>query len=157
MPLDEARVAYGQVVAKQGYDYGFVAFDGTGSPDDEPDLATITAQPILFFLNSADALLWHGKWKIIGKAPVDDDAIPWPAYLQPTGAGFDVVDYHETRRRPATPDEVEELGLRTTTSPITLEQAVKAHHGLMPEPRFQESAELRPPHLRAAAIFGDAP
>jgi hypothetical protein len=42
MPLDDERVAYGQVVAKHGRGFAFVAFDAfdaTGSPDDEPAVA----------------------------------------------------------------------------------------------------------------------
>jgi Immunity protein 26 len=154
MPLDDERVAYGQVVAKEGSEFAFVAFDGTGPPGGDLDVEAIAAQPILFFLSSADAELWRGRWKIIGNAPVDA-AVPWPAYLEPTGnGGFDVVDYHGTRRRPATTDEAEALWLRTHTSPLTLEEAVKTHHGLEPKGTFHESAELPPVHLRAAAIFG---
>jgi len=39
------------------------------------------------------------------------------------------------------------------TSPITLEEAVKADLGLMAKQPFHDSAELPPPQLRAAAIF----
>ena len=137
IPVDNERVGYGQIVAPYresgGYFY-FAVFDGVYPRDQEPDLAAVVAEPLVFLALSMDSLLVHGHWQVVGRQEVDASKIPWPAYKEgvtPPGT-FDIVDYTGQRRRRANDDEAESLPFRTVVAPIRVEKALRALHGTEP-------------------------
>lgn len=75
-----------------------------------------------------DALLHHGHWPVIGKAPVDE--FRTPEYKVATAPGIYVVeDARGEVIRDATPKDLALLPFRTVVAPIRLQHAFEALHG----------------------------
>jgi hypothetical protein len=79
-----------------------------------------------------DALIHHGDWPIIGNAPVDDTAIPFPSHRVLIRGVHHVGDFCAKHFRPATEAEVALLDQLTSMSPRLYQDAKAALHGLLP-------------------------
>jgi hypothetical protein len=135
VPVDEARVGLGQVVAEYahpGY-FFFAVFEPVFSPDALPELGEVVTQPVALLALSMDAKVVAGHWVVVGNVPVAPD-VPLPAYKETVGIPdrVFVVDHSGTRRRPARAGEAEWLPNRSVVAPVRLEKALRAKHGLMP-------------------------
>ena len=144
VPIDEARVGVGQIVATYGKDaYYFAIFDVTASDLGSIDLEQAPQQRVVFLALSLDAKLAAGHWSIVGHRPVRE-GMPLPAFKETVGSPdrIDVVDYSGERRRPAQAAEVELLSNRKVVAPVRLEKALRAKHGL--EPWTEAYSDLAP-------------
>ena len=144
VPIDEARVGVGQIVATYGEDaYYFAIFDVTASDLGSIDLEQAPQQRVVFLALSLDAKLAAGHWSIVGHRPVRE-GMPLPAFKETVGSPdrIDVVDYSGERRRPAQAAEVELLSNRKVVAPVRLEKALRAKHGL--EPWTEAYSDLAP-------------
>ncbi|MEH3068184.1 MAG: hypothetical protein PGN15_09075 [Aeromicrobium erythreum] len=125
--------------------------------DDEVETAWQSAiqSPIVIAGSSLDARLYHGYWTILGVADVPDP-LRLPASRVAIGIPptVYVTDYHESRRRLATADEAEILPNVTTVSPMRVEKAFKALHGL--EPWLEVYDPLLPANIiTESMVFGE--
>jgi hypothetical protein len=129
LPIDLSRVGYGQIVGRYGRSaYYFAIFEQPREPSEEPELADIVRGQIALFALSLDALLYHGGWEIVGNVAVP--GIEWPTYKEAVAPDvFEAVDHTGSIRRPATPDEAENLAFRSVVAPIRLQNAFRAVHG----------------------------
>ena len=128
IPLDDARCGIGQVAGDWRGELYVVVFDKVVSPDAHAEEAAGTG--LLFAALTLDAKFFHGDWPIIGSAPDNLASIPQPVFKVDQGG----QTYLETRdrscSRKASPDEADNLRLRTVVAPIRIETALKAANGL---------------------------
>lgn len=131
IPIDDARVGYGQVVLFPEKSSLFICvFAATTPPGVEPDLNGIVQSDILLAGSTYDGKLWHGHWPIVGNVTTNLPSIALPVYKSGMGATAIVETLDNSRRRPATQEEERVLPLRTYTSPIGFEWALKAIAGI---------------------------
>ena len=79
VPLDEARVGLGQVVAKYERDgYYFAIFKRAYPRARVPGAGAVAEDEVVFLALSLDAKLWVGDWRIVGRASVPV-GLPLPA------------------------------------------------------------------------------
>ncbi|TMD83116.1 MAG: hypothetical protein E6I78_13190 [Chloroflexi bacterium] len=141
VPINESQVGYGQVAAQRLQSYLMAIFKTAYRRGQRPELSRITADDIAFLGESLDAKIWNGDWVIVGNLPPDRSRIPLPTYKVTVGDinSWFVESYDGSRRRPATPNELNVLELRTVVAPIRLEKALQALHGARPwEPTFRQ-------------------
>ena len=144
VPIDEARVGVGQIVATYGKDaYYFAIFDVTPPDSASIDLEQAPQQRVVFLALSLDAKLAAGHWSVLGHRPVRD-GMPLPAFKEAVGSPdrIDVVDYSGGRRRAAQAAEAKLLPNRKVVAPVRLEKALRAKHGL--EPWNEAYSDLAP-------------
>lgn len=145
VPIDDARVGVGQLVATYGKDaYYFAIFDATAPDPGSIDLEQALQQRVVFLALSLDAKFAAGHWSIVGRRPVRE-GMPLPAFKEVVGGAgrVDVVDYSGNRRRPADAAEAELLPNRKVVAPVRLEKAaLRAKHGL--EPWTEAYSDLAP-------------
>lgn len=134
IPIDEHRNGVGQIgaIVNTAHSY-FAIFDAVVEAGDQPDVRSILSRPLLFLALSMDAKILNGTWPVVGSYLVVSN-IPFPAYKvelhEPNN--FYVSDYLDTKHRKATKTEASLLRYRTISSPIGVEKALQAHHGLLP-------------------------
>jgi hypothetical protein len=126
IPLDGARVGYGQVVAQPQKDVLFVClFAAVSKTEEQPNLQTILRSEILLAGNTFDGKIWHGHWPVVGNVP-PSSAIALPKYREGLPGHAFVESFDMTKRRVATIEEESVLPFRTFVAPIRLENALKA-------------------------------
>lgn len=153
LPVDEDRVAYGQVVAAYGDDARYFAvFERLYRRAERPATSVVVQDRIALLALSLDAKFRSGEWSVVGHEPVSDD-VPLPAYQEIVGSPdrVDIVDYSGTRRRQCTPEESRQLGRRTVVAPVRLQKALRAKHGL--EPWETSYSKLQPDEATSASRF----
>jgi hypothetical protein len=157
IPVDCTRVGVGQVVATYlDSSFYFALFEPLYSPHELPALEEAVAQRVAFLAISFDARVAKGPWSIVGHCRVQDD-MPLPAFKEMVGGPgrVDVVDFSGTRRRRARGDETRWLSNRKVVSPLVLEEALKARHGV--EPWNDTYASLEPNYATTTARLFDQP
>lgn len=131
IPIDDARVGYGQVVLFPEKSSLFICvFAATTPPGVEPDLNEIVRSDILLAGSTYDGKLWHGHWPIVGNVTTNLPSIALPVYKSGMGATAIVETLDNSRRRPATKQEEEFLPFRHYAAPGVFEDALKAIAGL---------------------------
>ncbi|ALX03485.1 hypothetical protein AERYTH_01630 [Aeromicrobium erythreum] len=157
VPLGDGRTAIGQIATMKSKKILYlVLFEQMVADDEvETDWQSAIQSPIVIAGSSLDARLYHGYWTILGVADVPD-----PLHLPASKVAIGmpptvyVTDYCETRRRPATANEAEILPNITTVSPMRLEKAFKALHGL--EPWLEVYDPLLPANIiTESMVFGE--
>jgi hypothetical protein len=101
VPLDDARVGFGQVVAEylqKGHFY-VALFEPAFPVGALPNARDVPALPIAFLALSMDAKVHAGHWVVVGNAPLPE-RLPLPAFKEVVGSPqrVDVVDYLELPR-----------------------------------------------------------
>ena len=143
IPLDPGRVSHGQVVAVNsgpGPLY-VVVFRRAWALDAKPDMTDIVADEIALVAPTMDALIWHGRWPLVGNLAPELDRVPFPAYRITVGAAdrWFVETFDHARRRLPNPGELEKLTNPTSVAPIRLQRAIRAINGLEPwDPTWNE-------------------
>ena len=131
IPIDSARVGYGQVVLRPEKNVLFICvFAATTRPDEAPDIHQIVQSDVLLAGNTFDAKFNHGHWRIVGNTTENLANIALPTYKSGMGNEAIVETLDRTRHRRATPEEERSLPFRTYTSPAGFEQALKAIGGV---------------------------
>jgi len=134
IPIDSARVGYGQVVLRPEKNVKGVLFicvyAETTRPDEAPDIRQIVQSDILLAGNAFDAKLNHRHWPIVGNTTENLASVALPNYKYAQGDDVVVENLDRTRRRPATVEEAHALPLRTYSSPAVFELALKAIGGV---------------------------
>lgn len=134
IPIDSARVGYGQVVLRPEKNVKGVLFicvyAETTRPDEAPKIRQIVQSDILLAGNTFDAKLNNGDWPIVGNLTENLPTIALPNYKYGMGDEAVVETLDRTRRRRATPEEERSLPFRSFTAPIGFELALKAIGGV---------------------------
>src|SRR5438094_7044256 len=128
VPINESQVGYGQVAGQRFTSYLLAIFKTAYRRGEHPELSRITADDIAFLAESLDAKIWNGDWAIVGNLPPDRSRIRLPVYKVTVGNinSWFVESYDGSQRRPARPDELNVMGLRTVVAPVRLEKALQA-------------------------------
>ncbi len=132
IPIDDARQALGQVVARyrQTELYCLAIFDQIiRGGDNLPALETLGNWDVVFVASTFDALLVGGVWRPVCNTPPRE--LPLPCYKVLQEGTYFVESWDGSRRRKATPEEVEILDNRGGVAPIRLQNAVKAYYGVV--------------------------
>jgi Immunity protein 26 len=134
IPIDDSRVACGQIVAERLTSYLMVVFRTAHERGADADLAEILNDDIAFMAESFDGKIWNGHWPVVGNVKPDLSRILLPVYKVSIhrADNLHVVSYDGLRRRPATRGEREALRHRLLVAPILVERAVQALHGAAP-------------------------
>lgn len=127
--IDPQRVGYGQVIGVyQRSAYYFAIYEAPHDETTGVDVADIVGGEIALFALSLDALLHHGRWEIVGHAPLPP--ITWPVYKEATGDGsFVAVDHTGRVLRELDEVDASELRFRSVVAPIRVQNAFAALHG----------------------------
>ena len=128
IPLDERRIAYGQVLLHRRHNYPIyiVVFRPLWPADATPSVEEIlSSDPTLL-----GGSIWPQKWTVFAHASPDLDQFPWPHFVCRFDGHCVVEDFHGQVIRNATPEDERFYGCRSTHSPTTYENALKAIHEL---------------------------
>jgi hypothetical protein len=130
LPLDESQCQIGQVVGTYLSAFYLAVFDRLTEPS-APSVDEALRSGVILLALALDAKLSLGHWPIVTNRPVPDD-VKLPAYKVAIGSPDEIYveDFTGTRRRLATPQEVNLLRHRSVTAPIRLEKAARARLGL---------------------------
>lgn len=140
IPVDEDRQAVGQIVARYRLTelYCLVVFDDiVRSGEAPPSMEPRSDRAIIFVASTFDAMLEDGWWRTLGNsAPC---AVQLPAYKILQEGVYYIESWDGSKRRRAKPEEVAVLDNRGGVAPIRVENAVKAHYGVLPwQPVFEK-------------------
>jgi hypothetical protein len=153
--VDVDRVGHGQIVGSRRHTLLVAVFKELHPRSRAPVVAQIVSGDVAFLAEAFDAKLWNGEWPIVGNLAPDHVRIPFPTYkiTIDRAANWYVESFDTLQRRPAKPWEVDALPLREIVSPIRLEMALQALHGIGPwDPSYrllefdvmQRSSTIRP-------------
>lgn len=76
-----------------------------------------------------DALIWHGRWPIIGNRTDNIETVPQPYFKLREKGTYVIVGAELEAIRGATADEVLKLRNKTVVAPIHIQKAVEARCG----------------------------
>ena len=127
IPILYGRRGFGQVIVAGDVLY-VVIFENLYP--DVPDLDQLIGSSLLFAGWTLDALLFHGRWRIVGNRPPDMQRVPFPSYKVLIDGKMHVYDFQSRDYRLATREDNEVLELKTTVAPIRYQNALIAHHGM---------------------------
>jgi hypothetical protein len=131
VPLDDEdkQVGYGQFVAKYKLSDMAVACFDTVSPTDElMEPEDVVRSPVVLFGFTTDALLYHGVWRVIGRAPAVIDAIALPFFKVKRGGRWTIISVDGTKSW-AVEDEPGGYDYRWNQAPIAFQLALRALKG----------------------------
>jgi len=140
IPLSEQTFGFGQLIVWQKPIFYMVAYDLRSESRSINE--TQELRPILMG-NFFDVLIRNGRWQPIRKSPVPK--VVFPCFKIKIGDKFYVESWDRQRNREATPADLAILEPRTDYGPIILENALKAHFGIMPSERMFDA--LRVEHI----------
>jgi hypothetical protein len=132
VPIDEDSVGHGQIIGSRPSTLLVAIFKELHPRSSAPHLTQIASGEVAFLAETFDAKIWNGEWPIVGNASPDHVRIPFPTYKVAIGRATDwyVETFDAPQRRPAKPWEIDSLPLRNIVSPIRLENALRALHGV---------------------------
>lgn len=122
----DGKLGFGQVIVSGKILY-VVFFEDLYS--EVPDLDDLIKSKLLLVGWTVDALIFHGRWKIVGNRPPDSERVPFPSYKVLMRGKVHVHDFRGKELRLADPAELELLENKTTVAPIRYQKAFLAHHG----------------------------
>jgi Immunity protein 26 len=130
--IDADRVGHGQIVGSRRHTLLIAVFKEVHPRSSAPVPAQIVSGEVAFLAEALDAKLWNGDWPIVGNVAPDHVRIPFPSYkiTIDRATNWYVESFDTLRKRPAKPWEVDALPLREIVSPIRLEKALQALHGI---------------------------
>ena len=125
--LDDNRYGLGQVIEPGGVFYTTVLRSPVAH---DFVLGQVDTSDILLCGWTMDALLFHGRWHLVGKLPVPETDIPTPCSRVLVKGRRWISDFRAKPLRPATDFEWDHLENHSSRAAIAFENAFKAHHGL---------------------------
>ena len=146
IPLDDARVGVGQLVAAYNQPHYFYVgvFRPAYDRNSVPPPASAAVKPLALLALTMDVKITHGDWEVIGTADVAAGT-PLPAYKEAVGTfdHIDVVDFSGTMRRRATDLEASWLPNRTivhqSASSLPLPRCTTSNRGTTSSPRWSRN------------------
>ncbi|MGD9599155.1 MAG: Imm26 family immunity protein [Steroidobacteraceae bacterium] len=126
IPAPDGRFGYGQVVVGVTVFYVAIFRDLYNEP---PDLDQLVKGELLLVGWTLDALIYHGRWKIVGNRPPISARVPFPSYKVRVEGVPHVRNFSGQHYRLATNEDWELLENKTTVAPIRYQNALLAYHG----------------------------
>lgn len=127
IPLSEKFFGFGQLIVWRKPIYYMVAYD---LKSELPTIDEVQELRPVLVGNFFDVLIRNGRWHALRKSPVPK--VLFPCFKIKIGDRFYVESWDQLRRREATADDLAVLQFRTNYGPIILENALKAHFGIIP-------------------------
>ena len=149
IPSPDGRHGYGQVIVGGTAFYVAILAE---LYQGQPDLDEVLKGSVLLVGWTLDALIYHGRWKIVGNRPPISARVPFPSYKVRVKGMPHVHDFNGENYRPATAHDWELLDNKTIVSAIRYQNALLAHHGL--EKWRDDYEELTVEHARRR-VLGD--
>lgn len=153
IPVDDGQVALAAVVATVAPGIHYFAALGDlrapASPLPEDPGALVPSLIALSF----DTLVVNGSWPIAGVTEVSALRSYLPAWKVEQDGRVLITDYASKRTKDGAPDVAAQLEFETTVSPVRLQRALRAVHGLEPWAEEMEALRPPPPHLRSEVLF----
>lgn len=154
IPVDDDRVAYGQVLSTQEFLH-LVVFDGLHDREGEHDPEEALRASVILYAWTRDDFLRNGQWPVVESRVVEPNAMPPVAFIELAEPGeFQAVDWAGHVLRPASPTEVENAPFRSINSPESVQEALEAWHGV--RPWEEKHFSLRPWDERTASRDDEA-
>lgn len=126
IPAPGGRRGYGQVIVS-GTVFYVVVFRELFH--DLPDLDELLKGEPLLAGWTLDALIYSGKWRIVGNRLPISGRVPFPSYKVRVRGVPHVRDFSGENYRLATSEDWELLENKTTVAPIRYQNALLSHHG----------------------------
>jgi len=127
IPSPDGRHGYGQVIVGGTAFYVAILAE---LYQGQPDLDEMLKGAVLLVGWTLDALIYHGRWKIVGNRPPISARVPFPSYKVRVKGMPHVHDFNGENYRPATAHDWELLDNKTIVSAIRYQNALLAHHDL---------------------------
>lgn len=141
IPLSETFFGLGQLIVWQKPIYYMVAYD---LKSESPTIDEAQALRPVLMGNFFDVLIRNGRWHAIGKSPIPK--VLFPCFKIKIGDKFYVESWDQLRKREAAADDLAVLQFRANYGPIILENALKAHFGIIPWERSFDPLKVE--HVR---------
>jgi hypothetical protein len=124
------NVAAGQVLMKNtaGFNLYAIFFKPLWPRDGPLDVREIVGSEIFLAGGTMDALIYHGRWRLIGNQKADLAQIPLPRFKVMIDGRDVVEDFFGRKIRDACSADLRYYQNRCARSPITFEDAIKAFH-----------------------------
>ena len=129
IPIDASRSGIGQIAGDWKGELYIVVYEAAFNGEQVDPDKVLTEKPLLAAL-SMDAKIRNGDWRVIGNLTTNLASIPQPVFKIWEGGKEYLESRDRKMTRPASRTEAEASKLRTVVSPIRLENALKAHHGV---------------------------
>ena len=137
IPLGENMFGLGQLIAWQNPIFYMVAYN-LRSPSIEIEEAS-EFRAILVG-NFFDVLIRNGRWQPIRKSPIP--IIPFPCFKVAVSGKFYIESWDRKRTREASQNDLGILEFRTDYGPMILENALKAHFGIIPPDKMFDPLKI---------------
>jgi hypothetical protein len=134
--IDERRVTVGHVLFKNvaAFNLYVCFFKPLWLRDALPNLSELAASEIVLIGGTMDALIYHGRWRVIGNIKPDLTRIPLPLFKVMI-AGHDVItSFYGEKVRDACGEDIRYYDNHTSRAPMAFQDAIRAYHGLGPPP-----------------------
>ena len=133
-------LGYGQIIDINPVSPVYVlVFEPLWEPDDRPSLEMICSSPVLLAANTFDALVVNGSWPLISQFEFHVNEVMVPRFKVYQDGRWLVEGFFGDVRHEVSSEQERALPLRYVTSPMNLEDALKARHGLLEwRPSFDE-------------------
>lgn len=109
----------------------------------EVPIPEIRSMALLLAGWTSDAKIYHGDWLLLGNAP--PPSVKFPIYKVGISGETWITDVNGNALRVATSEEAAELPFKSSHSPISYEEAFKAHHGMGPWKSYFDKLLARRP------------
>lgn len=149
--LPDGRFGYGIVVKRGKLKNGgtpYVAVFGSAH-EERPDLAEIVADRVALAGWTMDALIYHGRWTVIGQS-LSVPAVPLPNFKVEVAGKIYATDVDGKLIDEATSDERDLLDNKWSRAPIAFQNAFEALHGF--RDWKEDYNELTPDYARARVM-----
>jgi hypothetical protein len=148
IPVDEQRIAIGHVVDPGQVFYLCVYLPLFAADQPIPDLH---GTEIALVGRTSDELVWHGRWKIIGRQQVPAD-VPRPPHVVGTAQGLRLRTFAGEDMGPASEDDLAVHGYESSVSNIKFAKVMRHIHGIEPYPDDWSGISYRLAGERAARV-----
>ncbi|WP_161968845.1 Imm26 family immunity protein [Curtobacterium oceanosedimentum] len=131
--VDDQRRSVGQVVGEYKSALYVIIFNRIFGADQDPslELEDATGSEPLFTRLIFDSRFRPGMWEIIGHAAADSERnLPAFTYGAAEVDGVKITNFSGSEVRHATECESKKIPRRAIDSPLILERAIQAHHGI---------------------------
>jgi len=133
IPIDDQTQGYGQIVKiPDKYSFIMAVFEGRWNKNETAPLEEIIKKQVLFLGFTTDALLFHGRWVIVGNVASNLPSFTLPFFkLGLPSEPQKLVNYKLDEIRLVTSEESKLLAFHSSSSPIGYQKALQAHYKLI--------------------------
>lgn len=131
VPIDDSHVGLGQVVDVLPSELYVVVYSKAWPVDAPPVARDVIGGEVLFASLTLDAKLHNGDWLVIGNITENLSKLKLPLSKVRISGEMHIESHDGKWSRTATVEEAEQLRFRKTVAPVRLENALKAHFGIL--------------------------